>query len=66
MDLTNIAMVIAPNLFTKLPSRHNMDPVAMATKTSHIVGLLIKYHNLLWTVSFRVHFPPYLAASQVM
>jgi hypothetical protein len=51
MDLTNVAMVIAPNLFTKLPSRHNMDPLAMATKTSHIVRLLIKYHDLLWVVS---------------
>lgn len=49
MDLTNIAMVIAPNLFIKLPSRH-MDAIAMATKTSHIVRLLIKYHDLLWTI----------------
>ena len=52
MDLTNIAMVIAPNLFIRLPSRQSaMDDVAMATKTSHIVKLLIKYHSLLWTVS---------------
>lgn len=52
MDLTNIAMVIAPNLFIRLPSRQSaMDDVAMAQKTSHIVRLLIKYHDLLWTVS---------------
>ena len=51
MDLTNVAMVIAPNLFIQLPcSRHSMDHVAMAPKTSHIVRLLIKYRNLLWTV----------------
>ncbi len=51
MDLTNVAMVIAPNLFIKLPSRQSMDDVAMATKTSQVVRLLIKYHKLLWTVS---------------
>lgn len=51
MDLTNVAMVIAPNLFIKLPARQvNMNDVAMATKTSHIVRLLIKYHDLLWTI----------------
>ena len=51
MDLTNVAMVIAPNLFIKLPARQvNMNDVAMATKTSHIVRLLIKYHDLLWAV----------------
>lgn len=51
MTLTNVAMVIAPNLFIKLPTRQNLDDVAMATKTSHVVRLLIKYHDLLWTVS---------------
>ena len=52
MDLTNIAMVIAPNLFIRLPSRQSaMDDIAMAQKTSHIVKLLIKYRDLLWTVS---------------
>jgi hypothetical protein len=50
MSLTNIAMVIAPNLFTHLPTRHNMDDVTMAAKTSHVVRLLINYHNILWTV----------------
>lgn len=50
MTLTNIAMVIAPNLFTNLPTRQNMDDVTMAAKTSHVVRLLINYHELLWTV----------------
>lgn len=51
MDLTNIAMVIAPNLFFSLPSLRGFDDVAMAANTTHIVRLLIKYHDLLWTVS---------------
>jgi len=50
MDLTNISMVVAPNLFVALPARHNLDDVTMAAKTSHVVRLLIKYHRLLWTV----------------
>lgn len=50
MDLMNIAMVIAPNLFFSLPSMHGFDDVAMAANTTHIVRLLIKYHDLLWTV----------------
>ena len=50
MDLTNIAMVIAPSLFVALPIRNTLDDVTMAAKTSHVVRLLIKYHPLLWTV----------------
>ena len=50
MTLTNIAMVMAPNLFTHLPTKQNLDDVAMAAKTSHVMTLLINYHELLWTV----------------
>ena len=53
MDLTNIAMVIAPSLFISLPVRNTLDDVTMAAKTSHVVRLLIKYHPLLWTVSHK-------------
>ena len=53
MTLTNIAMVMAPNLFTNLPTRQNMDDVTMAAKTVHVVRLLINYHDLLWTVSLN-------------
>ena len=51
MDLMNVSMVIAPNLFVALPSRQSLDDVLMAAKTSHVVRLLIKYRKLLWTVS---------------
>lgn len=54
MDMLNVSMVIAPNLFMSLPTRQNLDDVAMASKTSQVVRLLIKYHRLLWTVSYRV------------
>lgn len=50
MTLTNIAMVMAPNLFTHLPTKQNLDDVAMAAKTSHVMKLLINYHDLLWMV----------------
>ncbi len=52
MDLVNVSMVIAPNLFMALPSRSALDEVGMAARTSQIVRLLIKYHKLLWTVSW--------------
>lgn len=50
MDLNNVAMVIAPNLFINLPMKNTLDDVTVAAKTSHVVRLLIKYHHLLWTV----------------
>jgi len=51
MDLNNVAMVIAPNLFISLPTKNTLDDVAVASKTSHIVRLLIKYQEILWIVS---------------
>ena len=52
MDINNISMVLAPNLFLYLPaSKLSCDDVALAAKTSHVVMLLIKYHTILWTVS---------------
>lgn len=54
MDISNISMVLAPNLFLYLPaSKLGCDDVALAAKTSHIVMLLIKYHRILWTVSIN-------------
>jgi hypothetical protein len=50
MTLTNIAMVMAPNLFTHLPTKQNLDDVTMAAKTSHVLRLLINYHYLLWMI----------------
>jgi hypothetical protein len=50
MTLTNIAMVMAPNLFTHLPTKQTLDDVAMAAKTSHVMKLLINYHDLLWMI----------------
>ena len=55
MDITNISMVLAPNLFLYLPaSKLGCDDVTLAGKTSHVVLLLIKYHAILWTVSFTM------------
>ena len=54
MDLNNVAMVMAPNLFftlSKAASKLSLEDVSQAARTSHLTKLLIKYHNLLWTVS---------------
>ena len=54
MDLNNVAMVMAPNLFfalSKATSKLSLEDVSQAARTSHLTKLLIKYHNLLWTVS---------------
>ena len=65
MDLTNIAMVIAPSLFVALPVRNTLDDVTMAAKTSHVVRLLIKYHPLLWTVGLMYMYMYLLMLSMV-
>lgn len=62
MTLSNVAMIMAPNLFlapkVRPPqagkSKGNWDlQVNIATGTSNIVRMLIKYHKILWTVSFK-------------
>ena len=52
MNMINIATVLAPNLFCRLPAgKLGCDDIALAAKTSHVVLLLIRYHFVLWTVS---------------
>ena len=53
MDLNNVAMIMAPNLFlnTGNKSRATLREVEMAKGTINIVRMLIKYHAILWTVS---------------
>ncbi|XP_053566668.1 rho GTPase-activating protein 18 isoform X3 [Bombina bombina] len=53
MILRNVAMVMAPNLFTL----HNSQPrtvdqvvLASAARTASVMLLMIKYQNLLWTI----------------
>ncbi|XP_065897858.1 rho GTPase-activating protein 18-like isoform X2 [Dysidea avara] len=53
MDLNNVAMVMAPNLFftlSKAATKLSLEDVSQAARTSHLTKLLIKYHNLLWTI----------------
>ena len=56
MDLDNVAMLIAPNLFYNLPQDPGMDQLTLAKGTTHVMKLLIKYHQLLWTVSLNLQF----------
>ena len=52
MDLNNVAMIMAPNLFLNTgKARVSQWEVNMAKGTINIVRMLIKYHAILWTVS---------------
>lgn len=52
MDLNNVSMVLAPNLFYRLSSsKLSCNDVTLAAKTTHVVLLMIRYHHVLWTVS---------------
>lgn len=63
MTLSNVAMIMAPNLFlapkVRPPqagkSKGNWDlQVNIATGTSNIVRMLIKYHKILWTIPSNI------------
>ncbi|XP_051951572.1 rho GTPase-activating protein 18 [Xyrauchen texanus] len=53
MTLNNVAVVMAPNIFMCKGFRSKISEqqeFAMATGTTNIVRLLIRYQNLLWTI----------------
>jgi len=55
MTLNNVAMVMAPNLFTfqGLGSKTiEQSEFAMAAGTANVMRFMIQYQKLLWTVSF--------------
>ena len=56
MDLNNVAMIMAPNLFLSTGNKSGVSlrEVEMAKGTINIVRMLIKYHSILWTVSVLV------------
>ncbi|XP_046864593.1 rho GTPase-activating protein 18-like [Xenia sp. Carnegie-2017] len=63
MDLNNVAMIMAPNLFLNngKKSSASIREVELAKGTINIVRMLIKYHVILWTVpSFMVQQVRYL------
>lgn len=54
MTLNNVAMVMAPNLFTfqGLGSKSiEQSEFAMAAGTANVMRFMIQYQKLLWTVS---------------
>ncbi|KAK3602085.1 hypothetical protein CHS0354_029508 [Potamilus streckersoni] len=60
MGLVNVGMIMAPNLFmsptnhpTKSKNIHAVE-ITMATETSNIMMMLIKYHEILWTIPTAV------------
>ncbi|MEQ2184606.1 hypothetical protein GOODEAATRI_009776 [Goodea atripinnis] len=56
MSLWNVSMVMAPNLFThrnrgkKLSITKQRDEMEEAVGGAHLIGLLIRHQDLLWTV----------------
>ena len=53
MNLNNVAMIMAPNLFLSgSKNQACVDEVKRAQGTVNIVRMLIKYQSILWTVSF--------------
>ncbi|XP_071804028.1 rho GTPase-activating protein 18-like isoform X1 [Asterias amurensis] len=57
MSLNNIAMIMAPNLFTAQSSRKkcpDYSELQFAAGTCNVMRMLVKYHNILWVVPFRM------------
>uniref|UniRef100_H3AN68 Rho GTPase activating protein 28 n=1 Tax=Latimeria chalumnae TaxID=7897 RepID=H3AN68_LATCH len=50
MSLWNVSMIVAPNLFMYKRKGANQQEMQAAARTAHIVRLLIKYQEILWTV----------------
>ncbi|KFP30164.1 Rho GTPase-activating protein 28, partial [Colius striatus] len=50
MNLWNVSMIVAPNLFIYKGKRANQQEMQTAATTAHIVRLLIRYQDILWTV----------------
>ncbi|XP_068093306.1 rho GTPase-activating protein 28 isoform X2 [Hyperolius riggenbachi] len=50
MSLWNVAMILAPNLFINRGRSANQEEMNSAAPTAHIVRLLIRYQDILWTV----------------
>ena len=56
MSLNNIAMIMAPNLFSVQSSSRkkttlNYSELHIAAGTCNIMRMLVKYHQILWVVS---------------
>ncbi|MEQ2188001.1 hypothetical protein GOODEAATRI_010515, partial [Goodea atripinnis] len=54
MSLNNVSVVMAPSIFIFKGLRSKVteqQELSMATGTANIVRLLIRYQNLLWTVT---------------
>ncbi|OCT56498.1 rho GTPase-activating protein 28 isoform X1 [Xenopus laevis] len=50
MSLWNVSMILAPNLFICKRKSANKEEMKAAASTAHIVRLLIRYQDILWTV----------------
>ncbi|CAH2284848.1 rho GTPase-activating 28 [Pelobates cultripes] len=50
MSLWNVSMILAPNLFVFKGKSANKEEMKAAASTAHIVRLLIRYQDILWTV----------------
>lgn len=51
MGLSNVAMIMAPNLFFQNNAKINIDEAQKAAGMTDVLRMLIKYQEILWTVS---------------
>eukprot|EP00794_Sanderia_malayensis_P012158 gene12158-13412_t len=50
MDLNNVSMIMAPNLFLESNNRTTLAEVHKVAETTDVMRMLIKYHKILWIV----------------
>ncbi|MBN3287756.1 RHG18 protein, partial [Polyodon spathula] len=55
MSLWNVSMIVAPNLFMCKGKTANPQEMQDAAGAAHVVRLLVKHQDILWTVSTEKH-----------
>ena len=54
MSIWNISTVMAPNLFFSRSKHSDCEELLLANTAAHIIRLMLKYQEMLWTVSTTV------------
>ena len=54
MSIWNISTIMAPNLFFSRSKHSDCEELLLANTAAHIIRLMLKYQEMLWTVSTNV------------
>ena len=54
MSIWNISTIMAPNLFFSRSKHSDCEELLLANTAAHIIRLMLKYQEMLWTVSTSV------------